>query len=216
LGASAVELARIVPALQERLSIAPRPSNHPEEDRWRLLQSATDLLRNAAVKQPLLVVLEDLHDADHGTLELLLYLGRNLHGARLLLVGTYRDVAVDRCHPLAAALTELHRASNVGLGFSVAQPQYLTWAERAAQYAQPDSIERSFSELALGFARHARGQFAEARALRLDALALARQHADPEALFSAAYPLLFIRGPTALGRTRAPCRGVCWLAAPGG
>jgi predicted ATPase len=59
-------------------------------------------------------VLEGLHDADRGTLDLLLYLARNLHGSWLLVVGTYRDVAVNRAHPLAAALTELYRASNVG------------------------------------------------------------------------------------------------------
>jgi predicted ATPase len=103
----------MVPTLRERLNIAPRPPGDPEEDRWRLLQAATDLLHHAAEQQPLLVVLEDLHDADSGTLDLLLYVARNLHGARLLVVGTYRDVAVDRAHRLSMALTELHRASNV-------------------------------------------------------------------------------------------------------
>jgi predicted ATPase len=47
------------------------------------------------------VVLEDLHDADRGTLDLLLYIARNLHGARILVAGTYRDVEVDRTHPLS-------------------------------------------------------------------------------------------------------------------
>jgi DNA-binding CsgD family transcriptional regulator len=113
LGPSAADLARIVPALRERLQASERPPGDPEDDRWRLLRAATDLLHRAATKQPLLVVLEDLHDADRGTLDLLLYVARSLHGARILVVGTYRDVAVDRAHPLSAALTELHRASNV-------------------------------------------------------------------------------------------------------
>jgi DNA-binding CsgD family transcriptional regulator/tetratricopeptide (TPR) repeat protein len=114
LGSSASDLARIIPMLRERLHVTPPQPGDPEEDRWRLLQAATDLLRNTSAKrQPLLVVLEDLHDADRGTLDLLLYLSRNLHGARILVVGTYRDVEVDRAHPLSAALTELHRASNV-------------------------------------------------------------------------------------------------------
>jgi predicted ATPase len=113
LGSSAADLARIVPVLRERLDVSPLPPGDPEEDRWRLLQAATDLLHRAAAKQTLLVVLEDLHDADRGTLDLLLYVARNLHGARILVVGTYRDVEVDRAHPLSAALTELHRASNV-------------------------------------------------------------------------------------------------------
>jgi DNA-binding CsgD family transcriptional regulator len=113
LGSSAADLARIVPTLRERLDVSPPPPGDPEEDRWRLLQAATDHLHSAATKQPLLVVLEDLHDADRGTLDLLLYIARSLHGARILVLGTYRDVEVDRAHPLAAALTELHRASNV-------------------------------------------------------------------------------------------------------
>jgi hypothetical protein len=68
---SAADLARIVPTLCERLS--PPLPNDPEEDRWRLLQAATDLLRSAATRQPLLVVLEDLHDADRGTVDLLAF-----------------------------------------------------------------------------------------------------------------------------------------------
>jgi DNA-binding CsgD family transcriptional regulator len=113
LGSSAADLARIVPMLREQLQVSPPPPGDPEEDRWRLLQAATDLLRNAAAKQPLVVVLEDLHDADRGTLDLLLYLARHLRGVRILIVATYRDVEVDRAHPLSAALTELHRATNV-------------------------------------------------------------------------------------------------------
>jgi DNA-binding CsgD family transcriptional regulator len=113
LGSSGAELARMVPMLRERLDVTPRASGDPEEDRWRLLDAAMDLLRAVASKQPLLVVLEDLHDADRGTLDLLLHVVRNIRGTRLLLVGTYRDVEVDRAHPLAAALTGLHRLSNV-------------------------------------------------------------------------------------------------------
>jgi DNA-binding CsgD family transcriptional regulator len=145
LGSSAADLARIVPMLRERLHVSPQPPGDPEEDRWRILQAATDFLCNAATQQPLLVVLEDLHDADRGTLDLLLYLARNLHGARLLLVGTYRDVAVDRAHPLAAALTELHRASNVGRvqlhGLSTDEVQQLM-AETSQQ-----TVPQPFAEL---------------------------------------------------------------------
>src|SRR5207302_4556797 len=67
---------------------------------------------NAGQVQPLMLVLEDLHDADRGTLDLLTFLVRNLQGARLLVVGTYRDVEVDRQHPLSATLADLRRAGN--------------------------------------------------------------------------------------------------------
>jgi predicted ATPase len=145
LGSRAADLARIVPMLRDRLHVSPPPPGDPEEDRWRLLQAATDLLHRAAARQPLLVVLEDLHDADRGTLDLLLYLARNLHGARFLVVGTYRDVEVDRAHPLSAALTELHRASNVTRvqlhGLSTDEVQRLL-AETSQQ-----TVPQSFAEL---------------------------------------------------------------------
>jgi predicted ATPase len=104
----------MVPGLSARVNVSPRPPGDPEEDRWRLMDAASDLLRSVARRAPLLLVLEDLHDADRGTLDLLLHVARNLHGARLFVLGTYRDVEVDRAHPLSAALTELHRASSVG------------------------------------------------------------------------------------------------------
>ena len=68
-------------------------------------------MSNAAKDQPLLIVLEDLHDADRGTLDMLTYLARNIGKTRLLIVGTYRDVEVDRNHPLSATLAELRRVS---------------------------------------------------------------------------------------------------------
>jgi eukaryotic-like serine/threonine-protein kinase len=114
LGTAASDLARIVSEVRERLAVDPRPPGDPEEDRWRLLQAVSGFLRNAATVQPLLLVLEDLHWADQGTLDLLVHLSRNLQGARLLVIGTYRDVEVDRSHPLSAALAELRRGSEFG------------------------------------------------------------------------------------------------------
>jgi len=114
LGSGATDVARIVSEIREKLHVEPRQSQNPEEDRYRLMQAVTSFLTNAASVKPMLVILEDLHDADKGTLELLSYVSRNLSNSRLLLVGTYRDVEVDRNHPLSAALAELRRASLFG------------------------------------------------------------------------------------------------------
>jgi|GEM_PF-2671722 predicted ATPase len=43
---------------------------------------------------------------------MLTYLSRNLAGSRLLIAGTYRDIEVDRAHPLSSALAELRRSSS--------------------------------------------------------------------------------------------------------
>jgi tetratricopeptide (TPR) repeat protein len=114
LGSGAADVARIISEIRERLKIKLRTQKDPEEERYRLLQGVTEFLSNAANVQPMLVVLEDLHDADKGTLEMLTHVSRNLAGARLLIVGTYRDVEVDRSHPLSAALAELRRVSTYG------------------------------------------------------------------------------------------------------
>jgi tetratricopeptide (TPR) repeat protein len=114
LGSGAADVARIISEIRERLKIKLRTQKDPEEERYRLLQGVSEFLSNAANVQPMLIVLEDLHDADKGTLEMLTHVSRNLAGARLLLVGTYRDVEVDRSHPLSAALAELRRVSTYG------------------------------------------------------------------------------------------------------
>lgn len=66
----------------------------------------------ASQHQPLVLVLEHLHDADRGTLDLLMHLSRNLQDLRLVLLGTYHDVEVDRTHPLSGTLAELRRSSH--------------------------------------------------------------------------------------------------------
>jgi DNA-binding CsgD family transcriptional regulator/tetratricopeptide (TPR) repeat protein len=86
-----------------------------------------------------------LHDADRGTLDLLVHLGRNLEGTRMLLVCTYRDVEVHRTHPLSAALIDLRRAANFARvhlrGLSLDDVQRLLGS--ASQHAIP----RAFAEL---------------------------------------------------------------------
>ena len=114
LGTGAADVARIVSEIRERLKIKLRPPKDPEEERYRLLQAVTGFLANAANVQPLLLVLEDLHDSDKGTLDMLTHISRHLAGTRILIVGTYRDVEVDRSHPLSAALAELRRMSSYG------------------------------------------------------------------------------------------------------
>ena len=112
LGSGASEVARIVSEVRERLDVGPSdPSDpgDPEQDRYRLMQAVTSFLTTAAAVQPLVIVLEDLHDADSGTLDMLTHVSRNLSGAQLMLVGTYRDVEVDRSHPLSGVLAELRR-----------------------------------------------------------------------------------------------------------
>jgi predicted ATPase len=113
LGPSASQVARMVPTLRSLLPTESSAPEAPEDERLRLLSGVMEFLQSVGAAHPLLLVLEDLHDADRGTLDLLVYLARHLAGVRLLVLGTYRDVEVDRSHPLAEALAELRRVSQV-------------------------------------------------------------------------------------------------------
>ena len=114
LGTGAEPVARIVSEVRDRVQVELGTPGDPDEERYRLLQGVSTFLNNAANVQPLVLVLEDLHDADRGTLDLLSHIARNLSGSRVLVVGTYRDVEVDRTHALSGSLAELGRLPNFG------------------------------------------------------------------------------------------------------
>jgi DNA-binding winged helix-turn-helix (wHTH) protein len=78
--------------------------------RDRMLRELAEALELLTARQPLLLVLEDLHWSDYSTLDLLALLARRQEPARLLLLGTYRvpDV-LQRGHPLSTVHHELQR-----------------------------------------------------------------------------------------------------------
>ena len=111
MGAGAADIAEVVSDVKERLpGLSPPPQwDSPEQARFRLFDSITAFLKSASQKQPLVLVLDDLHWADQPSLMLLQFVARELGNSRLLLVGTYRDVELNRQHPLAETLGELTR-----------------------------------------------------------------------------------------------------------
>jgi len=111
LGAGASGVAELAPEIRARLAdVAPPATLEPDAARFRLFDGVTRFLKNAATHGTL--VLDDLHWADAPSLLLLLrFLARELGSARLLVIGTYRDVEVDREHPLFATLGDLTRES---------------------------------------------------------------------------------------------------------
>jgi len=111
MGAGAASIAEVVSDVKERLpDLQPPPQTEsPEQARFRLFDSITTFLKSAGQKQPLVLVLDDLHWADQPSLLLLQFVARELGGGRLLLVGTYRDIELSRQHPLAETLGELTR-----------------------------------------------------------------------------------------------------------
>jgi DNA-binding CsgD family transcriptional regulator len=75
-------------------------------DRDRVFEAFLELLRQPR-RSPPVIVLEDVHWADEGTLDLLRVVGRRLRNLPALVVATYRDVEVARTHPLRRALGDV-------------------------------------------------------------------------------------------------------------
>jgi class 3 adenylate cyclase/tRNA A-37 threonylcarbamoyl transferase component Bud32 len=110
LGAVGPEIATLVPELRTRFPELPEsPPLEADAERMRLFDGVATFLQQASRAHPIVVVLDDLHWADKPTLLLLQYLARNLRHDRILVLGTYRDVDLDRQHPLADALGVLRR-----------------------------------------------------------------------------------------------------------
>ncbi len=110
LGPHAPEIVKLVPELATRIAaLEPSPPLEPNQERLRLFESVRAFLITLARRQPLVVMLDDLHWAEGGTLQLLRHVARGLRAERVLVIGTYRDVEVDRTHPLSTALGEMNR-----------------------------------------------------------------------------------------------------------
>jgi DNA-binding SARP family transcriptional activator len=104
------ELRRVVPDLAERIPELAEPlSGDPEGARYRLFEAVTGLLCEAAQSRPLVLLLDDLHWADKATLLLLKHLARYPREARLMVVGTCREMDVEPDHPLNDVLGDLAR-----------------------------------------------------------------------------------------------------------
>jgi DNA-binding CsgD family transcriptional regulator/tetratricopeptide (TPR) repeat protein len=70
-------------------------------------QVALALARELRTSPPMLLVLEDLHWADEATLDVFTLLVRRAEATPALVVGTYRDDALENAHPLRRVLGEL-------------------------------------------------------------------------------------------------------------
>ena len=104
------EVATLVSELRQRFGDLPEPvALDGDAERLRLFEGVCSFVRNAAADDPLVLLLDDLHWADKPSLLMLQYMARNLRRDRVLIVGTYRDVELDRAHPLADAVAALRR-----------------------------------------------------------------------------------------------------------
>jgi hypothetical protein len=114
MGAGAVDIAQLLPEVRATLGDLPAPPDvDPDAARFRLFDSASTFLKNAADERPIMLVLDDLQVADTPSLLLLRFVAGTLGDDRILILGTYRDTELRPDQPLAAALAELAREQAV-------------------------------------------------------------------------------------------------------
>ena len=146
LGSMAPELVKLAPEIEAKLGPqAPNPPLPPSEERMRLFDHVVRFLGALAEERGLLLVLDDLHWADHGTLALLHYLLRQARESRLMVMGMYREAELGRSHPLQNSLVEWNRerlATRIPLGrLSLAD----TGAMLAVMFGQ-DEVASDFAQ----------------------------------------------------------------------
>jgi ABC-type transport system substrate-binding protein/predicted Ser/Thr protein kinase len=103
------DLITLAPALRTRFpNVQPRASLDPQAEQQRLFDSVVEL---CTALSPLLLVIDDAHWADGGTLALLHYIARQSRTlrAKLLIVLTYREMELDEARVLNSMLHDFTR-----------------------------------------------------------------------------------------------------------
>lgn len=105
MGRGAADIAQVIPEVKEHVpGLCIPPVLAPEHARFRFFASVTTFFANVAMGSPLVLVLDDLQWADTPSLLLLQFLARQLTALRVVVVGTYRDMAWPASHPLRTML----------------------------------------------------------------------------------------------------------------
>ncbi|MFI5508307.1 BTAD domain-containing putative transcriptional regulator [Mycobacterium sp. NPDC051804] len=100
----------LIPGLADDLPDLVAPTHaDADAERYALFDAVAALLGIVCASAPVVVILDDLHWAAKPTLLLLRHLLRFGEHAPVQIVGTYRSTDLDRAHPLAAMLADLHR-----------------------------------------------------------------------------------------------------------
>jgi class 3 adenylate cyclase/tetratricopeptide (TPR) repeat protein len=102
-------LARVVPELAGRVSVEIPARGDVDTERFVLFGCVVDLLVRASGEYPVLVVLDDLHWADRGSVQLLRHVAGSDETMRVGILGTFRDSDITTDHPLTDFLAALHR-----------------------------------------------------------------------------------------------------------
>jgi predicted ATPase/DNA-binding winged helix-turn-helix (wHTH) protein len=145
-----VELTTLVPEL--RATRAPLASSVAVGKGLPLFDAVARFLRASAQRVPLVLVLDDLHWADTASLTLLGYLLEELTGARIFVLGTFRDAELTPGHPHTALLDRLERSSSwkrIALD-ALEVPDVALYVQELTGQLVPDALAERIHECTAG------------------------------------------------------------------
>jgi hypothetical protein len=127
------------------LAAAPAPERgDPARARFVLFEAVAAVLRLASRRAPVVLALDDLHDADRSSLALLAFLARDLRSMAVLIVGTFRDVEA-RLSPEVGA--ELARIGREGVTLALPRLDRDESAALARALAADDGVDARVTDL---------------------------------------------------------------------
>ena len=111
LGAAAPEIARLAGESGAATAGAPGVKDaDAQQSRFRLFDAFATLVAGFARDRPLMIVLDDLHDADETSWLMLRFAVREIHDAPVMIVATYREAEVRGSEGLVRVMSDLYRS----------------------------------------------------------------------------------------------------------
>jgi tetratricopeptide (TPR) repeat protein len=113
-GQAPAELAQLIPDLKGLVGDPSDLSSRPpmNQARFRLFDATATSLRAVALEKPLVLILEDLHEADRSSLMLLEFVARQIHDMPLLMLATFREPEADLNAAVRTTLGRVIRSGN--------------------------------------------------------------------------------------------------------
>lgn len=144
------ELISIAPELQINYSdLSPNPALDPESEQRRLFECIIAFFSTLCNEKPLLLVLEDIHWADSGTLSMLEFLAARCQQNPVLLLVTLRDTELEEDFHLRRTLTFLQRkkqAAHLRLEPLTIRETHDMLANIFAEHITPDFLDGIYSQ----------------------------------------------------------------------
>jgi predicted ATPase len=126
-----------------------------KKERGRVFERVLQLIIEASQKEPILLILEDIHWADVSSLQLLQYIARNTRNARVFMCATYRPEELDniqdkKVHPLKEMIVRMSRdRMYISIELNCLEPEEVSFMLKSIfemDEIPPDFSERIFKE----------------------------------------------------------------------